>query len=120
MTAAIARLLVVLIAVGLRRRLCFGRSPTPLAAAERRGRRTECGRLRVPRLEPGALVIVGRIVTMAEPSVAEALLIEDGTVTAVGTRDEVLALAGDQVPVMDIGRERRLPRVHRCPRPLDR
>ena len=40
---------------------------------------------------------------MSEPPVAEALLIEDGTVTAVGTRDEVLALAGDKVPVMDIG-----------------
>ncbi len=40
---------------------------------------------------------------MAEPAIAEALLIEDGTVTAVGTRAEVLALAGDRVPVMDIG-----------------
>ena len=53
--------------------------------------------------DAGSLVIVGRIVTMAEPPVAEALLIEGGTVTAVGTRDEVLALAGDQVPVLDIG-----------------
>ena len=41
--------------------------------------------------------------TMSDPPVAEALFIEDGTVAAVGTRDEVLALAGDQVPVMDIG-----------------
>ena len=53
--------------------------------------------------DTGSLVIVGRIVTMDDPPVAEALLIEDGTVTAVGTRDEVLALAGDEVPVMDIG-----------------
>jgi hypothetical protein len=52
---------------------------------------------------PGSLIIVGRIVTMDEPPVAEALLIEDGTVAAVGTRDEVLALADDQVPVIDIG-----------------
>ena len=51
----------------------------------------------------GSLVIVGRIVTMDEPPVAEALLIEDGTVAAVGTRDEVVALAGDQVPVIDLG-----------------
>jgi predicted amidohydrolase YtcJ len=29
--------------------------------------------------------------------------IEDGTVTAVGTRADVLALAGDEVPVLDIG-----------------
>jgi hypothetical protein len=40
---------------------------------------------------------------MDEPPVAEALLIEEGTVTAVGPRDEVLSLAGDQVPVVDIG-----------------
>jgi len=51
----------------------------------------------------GSIVIVGRIVTMDEPPVAEALLIQDGTVAAVGTRDEVLALAGDQVRVVDIG-----------------
>ncbi len=52
----------------------------------------------------GSLVIVGRIVTMDVPPITEALLIEDGRVTSLGTRDEVLALAGDQVPVMDIGR----------------
>jgi len=49
-----------------------------------------------------ALVLVGRIVTMDEPPVAEALFINDGMVTAVGTRDQVLALAGDEVPVVDI------------------
>ena len=36
----------------------------------------------------GSIVIVGRIVTMDEPPIAEALFIEDGTVVAVGTRDE--------------------------------
>jgi predicted amidohydrolase YtcJ len=51
----------------------------------------------------GSIVIVGRIVTMDEPQIAEALFIEDGTVVAVGTRDEVLARADDQVPVIDIG-----------------
>jgi predicted amidohydrolase YtcJ len=51
----------------------------------------------------GSLVIIGRIVTMAEPPVAEALLIEDGMVAAVGSRGDVLALAGDRVPVVDIG-----------------
>ena len=40
---------------------------------------------------------------MDEPPIAEAILIEDGTVTAVGSRAEVLAIAGDDVPVMDIG-----------------
>ena len=53
--------------------------------------------------ERGDLVIVGRIVTMDEPPVAEALLIEAGLVTCVGTRDEVMALAGEEVPVIDIG-----------------
>ena len=51
----------------------------------------------------GSLVIVGRIVTMDDPRIAEALLIEAGTVTAVGSRDEVMALAGDEVPIVDIG-----------------
>ena len=53
--------------------------------------------------QTGTLVIVGRIVTMDEPGVAEAVFIEDGKVAAIGTRDEVLAKAGDDVPVMDIG-----------------
>jgi predicted amidohydrolase YtcJ len=51
----------------------------------------------------GSVVIVGRIVTMDDPPVAEALLIRDGIVAAIGTRDAVLASAGDQVPVVDIG-----------------
>ena len=51
----------------------------------------------------GSLVLVGRIVTMADPPVAEAVLIEDGTVTAVGRRDEVLAVAGAGVPVVELG-----------------
>jgi predicted amidohydrolase YtcJ len=51
----------------------------------------------------GDLIIVGRIVTMDEPPVAEALLIEAGLVTCVSTRDEVMALAGEGVPVLDIG-----------------
>lgn len=53
--------------------------------------------------EGGNLVILGRIVTMDDPPIAEALLIESGLVTCVGTRDEVLALADDEVPVVDIG-----------------
>lgn len=40
---------------------------------------------------------------MDDPPIAEALLIEDGIVTAVGTLEAVLALAGDEIPVMDIG-----------------
>lgn len=51
----------------------------------------------------GDVVIVGRIVTMDDPPIAEAILIEDGAVAAVGTRDEVMALACDGVNVVDIG-----------------
>jgi predicted amidohydrolase YtcJ len=51
----------------------------------------------------GSVVLTGRIVTMDEPAEVEALLIEDGTVTAVGRRDEVLARACDQMPAIDIG-----------------
>jgi predicted amidohydrolase YtcJ len=49
------------------------------------------------------VILVGRIVTMDEPAEAEAILIEDGVVTAIGTEDEVLALADDQTRVIDIG-----------------
>ena len=51
----------------------------------------------------GSVVIVGRIVTMDEPPIAEAVLIENGTVTAAGSRAEVLAIARDDVRLMDIG-----------------
>ena len=49
-------------------------------------------------------LLLGRIVTMSEPPIAEALLIENGTVTAVGTTDAVRAMAGPDVPVIDLGR----------------
>ena len=58
--------------------------------------------LRAPGI--ASLILVGRIVTMDDPAMAEAVLIEDGQVTAVGTRDEVLASAGGDVPVVDIGK----------------
>jgi hypothetical protein len=51
----------------------------------------------------GDLVIVGQIVTMDEPGLAEALLIEAGLVTCLGTRDQVMAVAGEDVPVVDMG-----------------
>ena len=40
---------------------------------------------------------------MGESAVVEAVLIEGGRVTCVGTRDEVLALVGGDVQVVDIG-----------------
>jgi hypothetical protein len=51
----------------------------------------------------GSLVIVGRIVTMDDPPIVEALLIEEGVVSAIGSRDDVLAQADDEVPVIEIG-----------------
>jgi predicted amidohydrolase YtcJ len=53
--------------------------------------------------EADKVILVGRIVTMDEPADAEAVLIEDGMVTAIGSRDEVLELADDQTKVIDIG-----------------
>lgn len=53
-------------------------------------------------VEDGSIVILGRIITMDEPPIAEAVFIEDGLVAAVGTRDEVLALADHDVPVLDL------------------
>jgi predicted amidohydrolase YtcJ len=51
----------------------------------------------------GSIVLTGRIVTMGDPPTAEAIFIDDGRVAAVGDRDEVVALAGDGVPIVDIG-----------------
>jgi predicted amidohydrolase YtcJ len=51
----------------------------------------------------GNLVIVGRVLTMGEPTEAEALLIIGGNVACAGTRDEVLAAAGERVRIVDIG-----------------
>lgn len=93
-TAVIAALLVACVAAGC------GQS----------GSQPSAHNSTVPSAAPSAnepngasLAIVGRIVTMDEPPEAEAMLIEDGSVTAIGSRDEVLALAGNEVPVIDIG-----------------
>jgi predicted amidohydrolase YtcJ len=56
-----------------------------------------------PQSHGHSMVVLGRIVTMDDPPIADALLIEDGTVEAVGTRDEVLARACDDAEVVDIG-----------------
>lgn len=40
---------------------------------------------------------------MHDPAVAEAVLIVNGLVTAIGPRDEVLGVAGEEVSVIDIG-----------------
>ncbi len=53
--------------------------------------------------DSGSLVLVGRIITMDDPPIAEAVFIEDGMVVSVGTPDDVLAAAGDGIPVVDIG-----------------
>jgi predicted amidohydrolase YtcJ len=51
----------------------------------------------------GDLVIVGRIQTMDDPPIADALLIQGGLVTCVGTRDQAVERADEEVPVVDIG-----------------
>jgi predicted amidohydrolase YtcJ len=53
--------------------------------------------------DSGSFVIVGRIITMDDPPTAEAVFISDGMVVSVGTGDEVLAAAGEGIPVVDIG-----------------
>jgi len=68
-------------------------APTPIAVASP---------IATPRTS-GDLVILGHIVTMDDPPVAEAVLIEDGIVAAVGSRDDVIAIASDDIPVVDIG-----------------
>ncbi|TAK01269.1 MAG: hypothetical protein EPO36_05850 [Chloroflexota bacterium] len=50
-----------------------------------------------------AVVLVGRIVTVDDPPLAEALLIDNGKVAAVGTREDVLARAGDQAQIVELG-----------------
>ena len=64
-----------------------------------------------------AVVLVGRIVTMDDPPVAEAL-IEDGEVTAVGTGTRCWPSPGQDADHR-LGRTSPT-RVHRRPRPLDR
>ena len=82
-----------------------GCAPTATTSASPlpRGETAEPSRVASPSVGSGSLVIVGRIVTLRDPAVAEAVFIEDGTLTAVGSRDDVLALAGDDVAIIDIG-----------------
>lgn len=49
------------------------------------------------------VILVGRIVTLAEPAIAEAIAFEDGRVIAVGTRTDVLALADAETRVIELG-----------------
>ncbi len=102
MTDAGARLLVVLVVLSL----LAGCAPnaTTTVSPPPSGAATEPSAVAsTTSSRTGSLVIVGRIVTMDEPPIAEAILIEGGTVTVVGSRAEVVALAGDQVPIIDIG-----------------
>jgi predicted amidohydrolase YtcJ len=84
---------------------CGPSTPTapPLPASSASGSAAPSGAVATVGPRTGSAVIVGRILTMDDPPVAEALFIADGTVAAVGARDEVLASAGEDVPVIDIG-----------------
>lgn len=46
---------------------------------------------------------MGRITTMDDPPIADAMLIEEGLVTCVATRDQVLERAGEDATVVNIG-----------------
>ena len=84
---------------------CGPSTPTapPSPASSASGSAAPSGAVATVGPRTGSAVIVGRILTMDDPPVAEALFIADGTVAAVGARDEVLASAGEDVPVIDIG-----------------
>ena len=82
--------------------LGFSRTASPPASPP--GASPVAGTAPSPTTPPfGSLVVVGRIVTMDEPPIVEALFIEDGAVVVVGSRGEVLVAVGDHVPVIDIG-----------------
>jgi len=49
------------------------------------------------------LILVGRIVTMADPAEVEALLIVEGRVAAMGSRAEIEPLAGPDTKVVELG-----------------
>jgi predicted amidohydrolase YtcJ len=49
------------------------------------------------------VVLVGTIVTLDDPPRAEAIAYEDGEVVAAGSRDEILAVAGDQARIIELG-----------------
>lgn len=79
-------------------------SPNPTVPAPPSGSASAPSDAGIPgALDSGSLVLVGRIITMDEPPIAEAIFIEDGRVISIGTRDEVLAAAGDDIPVVDLG-----------------
>ena len=56
-----------------------------------------------PRALVGDLLLLGRIVTMADPAEVEALLILDGRVAAMGSRAEVEPLAGADTKIVELG-----------------
>jgi predicted amidohydrolase YtcJ len=51
----------------------------------------------------GLVILVGEVVTMDGSGRAEAIAYEDGSVVAVGARDDVLALADDSTVVVQLG-----------------
>lgn len=51
----------------------------------------------------GRVILLGTIVTMAEPPVAEAIAFDDGRIVAVGTRGEVMPLADGSTRIVELG-----------------
>ena len=54
-------------------------------------------------VSPVDVVYVGQIETMTDAGRVEAILLEDGLVRAIGDRNDVLAVAGDATPVIELG-----------------
>ena len=59
--------------------------------------------MRSPTAGPRVLFHGGTLLTMAEPAVAEAMLVVDGVITAVGDEEAVRAATGDDVERVDLG-----------------
>ena len=54
-----------------------------------------------------------RIATNASPYFAEAILVEDGRISAVGTNDEIMRQKASSTEVVDLGRTNRYSWVER-------
>jgi predicted amidohydrolase YtcJ len=52
----------------------------------------------------GLVILLGQVVTMAQPARAEAIAFEDGVIVSAGSRDDVMSLADDRTTVIDLGR----------------
>lgn len=69
---------------------------------------------RPPSAARSMVFLNGDIVTMGEPRVVEALWVEGGVIRALGSRDEVLRLAGRDAGRFDLDHATLMPNRSRC------